>query len=75
VVVLESKPSADGKAWIVRLFGASGENRRARLSWDEKDAPKVWHSDLSEQPLAPAGDDVDVAAWELVTLRVERSQA
>ncbi len=73
VVVLESKPSADGKAWIVRLFGASGQDRRARLSWNGDTAPRVWHSDLSEQTLAPAGHDVDVAAWDLVTLRVERS--
>jgi alpha-mannosidase len=74
VVALECKSSADGKAWIVRLFGASGEDRHARLSWNEATAPRVWHSDLSEQSLAPAGQDVDVTAWDLVTLRVDRRE-
>ena len=73
VLALECKPSVDGKAWIVRLFGASGENRRARLTCAGETAPRIWRSNLSEQPLAPAGQEVEVAAWDLVTLRIDRN--
>jgi hypothetical protein len=67
---MASRPRKGG---IVRLFGASGEDRRAKLRWGGDAAPRVWHSDLSEQPLAAAGEDVDVSAWDLVTLRIDRS--
>lgn len=73
VLALACKPSMDGKAWIVRLFGASGESLRARFIWDGATAPRVWRSNLSEQPLGPAGQEVDVAGWDLVTLRVDRN--
>ena len=32
-LALALKPSEDGQAWIVRLFGASGEARQAKLTW------------------------------------------
>jgi hypothetical protein len=72
VLALACKESADGKAWMVRLFGAAGEDRKAKLSWAGHAAPRVWRSDLSEQPLEPAAAEIPVAGWELVTLRVER---
>lgn len=74
VVALTFKPSEDQKAWIVRLFGASGQDRKARLRWAKNGAgnsPRVWLGDLQEQPLKPVGDEVDVAALDLVTLRIE----
>jgi alpha-mannosidase len=71
VLVHECKRSADGSGWIVRLFGFSGENRRAGLVWTGHTPIKVWRSDLSEQPLEQLGTQVDVPAWELVTLRIE----
>jgi len=74
VLALECKPSVDGKAWIVRLFGASGENRRAKLIWEGGTAPRVWSSNLSEEPLALVGQEVDVAAWDLLTLRVDHRE-
>jgi len=71
VLLEECKRSADGSAWIVRLFGASGENRTASLKWTDNTPFKVWRSDLREQPLERLGTQVDVPAWELVTLRIE----
>jgi alpha-mannosidase len=71
VLLQECKRSADGNAWIVRLFGASGENRRASLTWTDNTPIKVWRSDLREQPLEQLGSQVDVPAWELLTLRIE----
>jgi alpha-mannosidase len=71
VFVQECKRSADGSAWIVRLFGASGKNLAARLTWADNAPIKVWRSDLCEQPLERLGTQVEVPAWELVTLRIE----
>ncbi|HUE66093.1 MAG TPA: glycoside hydrolase family 38 C-terminal domain-containing protein [Rhizomicrobium sp.] len=71
VLVQQCKRSADGNAWIVRLFGASGENRAARLRWVDNTPIKIWHSDLREQRLERLGTRLDVPAWELVTLRIE----
>jgi alpha-mannosidase len=71
VLLQECKPSADGKAWIVRLFGASGEHRRVTLTWTDDTPVKIWRSDLGEQPLEQLGTQVGVPAWELVTLRIE----
>jgi alpha-mannosidase len=71
VLLQECKRSADGSAWIVRLFGASGEDRKTSLTWTDKTPIKIWRSDLREQPLERLGTEVDVPAWELVTLRIE----
>jgi alpha-mannosidase len=71
VILQECKRSADGSAWIARLFGASGEPRRANLTWTDNTPIEVWRSDLREQPLERLGTQVDVPAWELVTLRIE----
>lgn len=71
VLVEECKPSANGKAWIVRLFGAAGEERTARLTWSDGSPIKVWRSNLREQPLEPLSTEVRVPAWELVTLLIE----
>ena len=71
VLLQDCKRSADGSAWMVRLFGASGETRRASLTGTDNAPVKVWRSDLREQPLERLGTHVDVQAWELVTLRIE----
>jgi alpha-mannosidase len=66
------KPSDDGNAWIVRLFGASGVGRTATLHWSTPAPQKLWLSDLSEKPIKPLDQSIEVAGWELVTLRVDR---
>jgi alpha-mannosidase len=71
ILVQECKRSADGSAWIVRLFGAAGENRKAGLTWTDGKPIKVWRSNLSEQRLEQLSTEVHVPAWELVTLRIE----
>ncbi|HUX46315.1 MAG TPA: glycoside hydrolase family 38 C-terminal domain-containing protein [Terracidiphilus sp.] len=72
ILALACKPSEDGKAWIVRLFGASGEDQQARLTWADGSAPRLWQSNLSEQPIRLIAETIPVAAWDLVTVRVER---
>jgi alpha-mannosidase len=71
VLVQECKRSTDGNAWIVRLFGAAGEDRKARLTWADGRPIEVWRSNLREQPLEQLPAQVRVPAWELVTLRIE----
>jgi alpha-mannosidase len=65
VLVTALKPSDDGKACIVRLFGASGEDRQAKLTWPAGQVKDVWLSDLSEGPVGPAGNLVTVRGWDL----------
>jgi hypothetical protein len=72
VVVTTLKPSDDGRAWIVRLFGASGRDAQAKLTWSGAAPRHVWLSNTGEQPLTPASGAVAVPAWDTVTLRVER---
>ncbi|MEI6605596.1 MAG: glycosyl hydrolase-related protein [Verrucomicrobiota bacterium] len=70
VVVIALKPSDDGKALIVRLFGASGKTEHAKLSWAL--SPKhLTLSDTAEQAGNPVADTVEVPAWGVTTLRAE----
>ncbi len=71
VLVSAMKPSDDGHAIIIRLYGASGKDATARLKWSDPVPKKTWLSDASEQPLKEAGDRIDVPGWGTVTLRAE----
>ena len=71
VVVTACKPSDDGKALIVRLFGASGKAEKVKLAWASPAPQQVWLSDTSEQPRERAGSAVEVPGWGIVTLRAE----
>jgi alpha-mannosidase len=77
VLAITLKPSEDRSAWIVRLFGASGESRTVKLDWGAgtsvKSSVKSWISNLAEEKLRPADDPLQVGGWDLVTLRVEKS--
>ncbi len=73
VVVSSLKPSADGKAVIVRLWGASGQSRPVRLQWREGAVRSVSLTDLSERPLKPCSSPLIVPGWGILTLRAERA--
>ncbi|WP_222597511.1 glycoside hydrolase family 38 N-terminal domain-containing protein [Edaphobacter albus] len=72
VIVVTLKPSEDRKAWIIRLFGASGEDRTVKLVWASSRTGNSWRSNLAEEQLEPVGNEIHVSGWELVTLRVEK---
>ncbi|HEV7776478.1 MAG TPA: glycosyl hydrolase-related protein [Luteibacter sp.] len=73
VLVEALKPSEDGNAWIVRLFGASGKRHAVTLHWSSTaGAAKTWLSNLAEDALVPADHEIAVDGWALVTLRIER---
>ncbi len=71
VIITAFKPSDDGRGWIVRLFGASGQTERVPLTWPGRRGQKLWLSDTSEQPGQPLGRSVVVPPWGVVTLRAE----
>ena len=68
VLVTALKPSDDGQAIIVRLFGASGKDAKTKLAWARPG--ETWRSDTSEKPLEKIQGAVAVPAWGVVTLRV-----
>ena len=71
VLVTALKPSDDGKALIVRLFGASGKDAKAKLDWAAPAPTQLWLSDTSEKPLQKTTGPIAVPAWGIVTLRAE----
>lgn len=71
VLVTGLKPSDDGKAVIVRLWGAGGQDVQTALKWSEPAPSRVSLSDTSEQALEKLDGAVTVPAWGLVTLRAE----
>ena len=71
VLVTALKPSDDGKAWIVRLFGACGQDSTVNLHWGQTAPKAVFLSDTSEKPGKIVEGDVAVPAYGLVTLRAE----
>ncbi|MHB8520553.1 MAG: polysaccharide lyase family protein [Limisphaerales bacterium] len=72
VLVTAFKPSEDGKAWIVRLFGASGKTRQAKLRWRNPQPRAVWLSDNSERARQPVNGSVEVPGYGIVTVRADR---
>jgi hypothetical protein len=73
VVATVFKPSDDGKAWIVRLFGASGKDATVKLFWGSPEPKQLWLSDTSERPLQKVNDTIPVPGLGLVTLRAEKA--
>jgi len=74
VIVTAFKPSEDSKAKIVRLFNAGGRPEKARLAW-AKPAPKtVWLSNFAEEKISKISGPIEMAAYEIVTLRIPLSE-
>ena len=71
MLVTGLKPSDDGKAWIVRLFGAGDQAVAAKLTWSGPSPRHVWISDTSEKPIRKITGDIAVPAFGVVTLRAE----
>ncbi|HEX4263172.1 MAG TPA: glycosyl hydrolase-related protein [Verrucomicrobiae bacterium] len=71
VVVSAAKPSDDGRALIVRLFGASGKGQKVSLHWRGQHPARLFPGNASEAPLSKINDEVTVAGYGLGTLRAE----
>jgi hypothetical protein len=71
VLVAGLKPTDDGRGWLVRLFGASGQPERVNLTWSKPTPHQLWLSDTTEKALNPAPRNIEVPGWGLVTMRAE----
>jgi hypothetical protein len=71
-LITSLKPSDDGRAWIVRLFGAGGRTVKTSFFWNGIEPKAVWLSDTSEKPVRKLSGPLEVPAYGLVTLRVDR---
>lgn len=71
VLVTGLKPSDDGRAILVRLWGGAGKDVEAKVTWSAPVPRRVSRSDLSEQPRAEVNDTIPVPAWGVVTLRAD----
>lgn len=69
VLALALKPSNDGKALVMRLFGAAA-TRGVRLRWNGNAQREMWISNVAEEALHPVTGEVPIAPMEVVTLRV-----
>ncbi|MHC4603443.1 MAG: polysaccharide lyase family protein [Planctomycetota bacterium] len=72
VIVTAFKPSDDGKARIVRLFNAGERPEKAGLIWAKPEPKTVWLSNLAEKEISKITGPIDIAPYEIVTLRVPR---
>jgi alpha-mannosidase len=70
VIVTAFKPSEDGKAWIVRLFNTADQPEKAGLVWEEPAPETVWLSNFAEEQVSKVTEPVNMAGYEIVTLRV-----
>jgi hypothetical protein len=74
-LVASLKPSDDGRAWMVRLFGAGGRTIKTQISWNGPESPEIWLSDTSEKPLRKWSGPLKVPAYGLVSAGREVSGA
>jgi alpha-mannosidase len=71
VLVTALKPSDDGKAWIVRLFGAAGKTAHTKITWAKPEPRQIWLSDTSEKRRRKTTERIEVPTYDVVTLRAE----
>ncbi len=71
IIVTALKPSDDGKAIIVRLWGAAGRETQVGIAWSEPAPRSVWISNTGEKPVVKLTGPLTVPAWGVVTLRAD----
>jgi hypothetical protein len=71
VIVQALKPSEDGKAWIVTLFNASDSPAHTSLDCAGQ-IKSMFLSNTAEGSLTPVQGNLELAAWDLVTVRIDR---
>ncbi|MGD8499949.1 MAG: polysaccharide lyase family protein [Phycisphaerales bacterium] len=69
VIVTAFKPSLDGKNWILRLFNAGQRPEKAVLTWAKPPPKTVWMSNLAEEKGPEITGPIEMAPYEIVTLR------
>jgi len=69
IIVTAFRPSSDGKAWIVRLFNAGGQSEKAIVTWAKPSPDTIWLSNLAEEEVSKTTGPIEMAAYEIVTLK------
>ena len=72
VAATSVKPSADGKAVMVRLFNCSGKPENFSLQWKGLRPSKVYRSSVFETKEGEAGEALSLPAFGIMTLRCEK---
>jgi hypothetical protein len=52
------------------LFNAGGKPEKARLTWAKPSPKTVWLSNLAEEKISKIKTPINMAAYEIVTLRI-----
>ncbi|MHC4124733.1 MAG: glycosyl hydrolase-related protein, partial [Planctomycetota bacterium] len=73
IIATAFKPSNDGKARILRLFNAGGQPEKASLLWTKRVPETIWLSNLAEEQVSKITGPIDMATYEIVTLRIPLS--
>jgi hypothetical protein len=71
VLATALKPSDDGRALILRLWGAAGREARSDLAWSQPAPKRLAFSNAGEEPVRRLEGAVTVPAWGVVTVRAE----
>jgi len=71
IMITSLERSSDGKALILRLYNAGDTAAQASLKWNTVTPKAISVSDLLEEAGAPVSGAVDLAAYEVRTLRAE----
>ena len=72
VLLSSLRPSRDGGAWIARLYAASGRPERVALIWPEGELRTVYHSDPDQTRGKLLEGPLELPAYGIATLRLER---
>ncbi|MFC1633408.1 polysaccharide lyase family protein [Planctomycetota bacterium] len=70
IIVTAFKPSADGKAKIVRLFNASAQTENVNPTWAKPESVTMWRSNLAEEKGPRLVGAIEMSPYEIVTLRI-----
>ena len=69
IIVTAFKPSSDGKAWVVRMFNAGGQSEKATVTWAKPAPDTIWLSNMAEEEVSKVTGPIEMAAYDIVTLR------
>jgi len=72
VIATALKPADEGKGLVLRLFNASGQKERAKITLPDSESRTLRLSDLKEQPLSSSTGVIQMVPWEIVTLRLSQ---
>ncbi len=70
VIVTAFKPSEDSKAWVVRLFNTDQRPASAKINWGKAVPKIIWLSNFAEEQVSKVTEPINMAGYEIVTLRV-----